>query len=244
MRAVCRSVASQLLFAFIVTMAAASAVQAQTFQGGLRGSVRDAQGVVPAATVILINEDTKVARDTVTNAAGEYSFPAVAPGTYTVRANITGFKTFEQKGLRIDTQQFVTLDVALEVGAVAETVTVQGQSPILETSNASHANVLDQKTLQTLPSAGRNVFLMAVTVPTVQSSGDTHWNRMQDQTGASAISLGGGGVRSNNYLLDGFPVTDLQNGATSFPESMSPLTSRPMPMATPWPLSAAWIICS
>ena len=58
---------------------------------------------------------------------------------------------------------------------------------------------------------------MAVTVPTVQSSGDTHWNRMQDQTGASAISLGGGGVRSNNYLLDGFPVTDLQNRSSTNP---------------------------
>ena len=71
--------------------------------------------------------------------------------------------------------------------------------------------------LETLPSIGGNVFLMAVTVPTVQSSGDTHWNRMQDQTGASAISLGGGGVRSNNYLLDGFPVTDLQNRSSTNP---------------------------
>ena len=58
---------------------------------------------------------------------------------------------------------------------------------------------------------------MAVTVPTVQSSGDTHWNRMQDQTGASAMSMGGGGVRSNNYLLDGFPITDLQNRSSTNP---------------------------
>ena len=73
--------------------------------------------------------------------------------------------------------------------------------------------------IETLPSVGRNVFLMAVTVPTVQSSGDTHWNRMQDQTGASTISLGGGGVRSNNYLLDGFPVTDLANRSSTNPSA-------------------------
>ncbi|HYN07675.1 MAG TPA: TonB-dependent receptor [Vicinamibacterales bacterium] len=219
MRAAFRSVASQLLLAIVVMMAAASAVQAQTFQGGLRGTVKDANGVVPTVTVVLINEETKVSRQTVTNAAGEYSFPAVPPGTYTVRANITGFKTFEQKALRIDTQQFVTLDLALEVGTITETVTVQGESPTLETSNASHANVLDQKTLQTLPSVGRNVFLMAVTVPTVQSSGDTHWNRMQDQTGASTLSVGGGGVRANNYLLDGFPITDLQNRSSTNPSA-------------------------
>ena len=90
-------------------------------------------------------------------------------------------------------------------------------APLIETSNASHADVLDAKTLETLPSVGRNVFLMAVTVPTVQSSGDTHWNRMQDQTGASTLSMGGGGVRANNYLLDGFPITDLQNRSSTNP---------------------------
>ena len=128
-----------------------------------------------------------------------------------------GFKTFDRRGIRIGTQQFVTLDIALEVGTVEESITVTADAPLIETSNASHGEVLDAKTLETLPSIGRNVFLMAVTVPTVQSSGDTHWNRMQDQTGASAISLGGGGVRSNNYLLDGFPVTDLQNRSSTNP---------------------------
>ena len=58
---------------------------------------------------------------------------------------------------------------------------------------------------------------MAVTVPTGQSSGDTHWNRMQDQSGASTLSVGGGGVRANNYLLDGFPITDLQNRSSTNP---------------------------
>ena len=192
-------------------------VQAQTFQGGLRGTVRDAQGVVPAATVILVNEDTKVARETVSNAAGEYSFPAVAPGTYTVRANLAGFKTFELKGVRIGTQQFVNLDVALEVGTISETVTVSGQSPIIETGTASTGETLEKTMLESLPTVGRNVFLMANMVPTMVTSGDTHWNRMQDQTGASLISLGGGGVRQNNYLLDGFPVTDIQNRSATNP---------------------------
>ena len=111
----------------------------------------------------------------------------------------------------------MTLDITLEVGTVSETITVTADAPLIETSNASHAEVLDSKTLETLPSVGRNVFLMAVTVPTVQSSGDTHWNRMQDQSGASTLSVGGGGVRANNYLLDGFPITDLQNRSSTNP---------------------------
>jgi hypothetical protein len=190
---------------------------AQSFQGGMRGAVKDAQGVIPGVTVTLTNEATGVIRDTVTNDSGEYSFPALDPGNYTVKATVAGFKGFERRGIRISTQTFVTLDVTLEVGTLEETITVTADAPLIETSNASHADVLDAKTLETLPSVGRNVFLMAVTVPTVQSSGDTHWNRMQDQTGASALSMGGGGVRANNYLLDGFPVTDLQNRSSTNP---------------------------
>jgi hypothetical protein len=58
---------------------------------------------------------------------------------------------------------------------------------------------------------------MANLEPTVQSSGNAHWNRMQDQSGNSSMSMGGGAVRANNYLVDGFPVTDLQNRASTNP---------------------------
>jgi hypothetical protein len=201
----------------LTLVATATGAGAQTFQGGLRGAVKDAQGVIPGATVMLVNEATNVTRDTVTNESGGYSFPAVDPGTYTVKASVQGFKTFERRGIRIATQTFVTLDITLEVGTVQETITVTADAPLIETSNASHADVLDAKTIETLPSVGRNVFLMAVTVPTVQSSGDTHWNRMQDQSGASTLSMGGGGVRANNYLLDGFPITDLPNRSSTNP---------------------------
>jgi hypothetical protein len=200
-----------------VVLGSAALAAAQSFQGGVRGAVKDNQGVVPAVTVTMTNEATGVSRDTATNNSGEYSFPAVDPGTYTIKAAVQGFKTFERQGVRIGTQQFVTLDITLEVGAIEETITVTAAAPLIETSNASTGEVLDAKTLESLPSVGRNVFLMATTVPTVQSSGDTHWNRMQDQTGASAISLGGGGVRANNYLLDGFPVTDLANRSSTNP---------------------------
>jgi trimeric autotransporter adhesin len=190
---------------------------AQSFQGGLRGAVKDAQGVIPGVTVTLVNESNGVTRDTVTNSVGEYSFPAVDPAMYAIKAVVQGYKTFERKGMTIGTQQFVTLDIVLEVGAIEETITVTGESPIVETSNASVGEVLSSQTLQSLPTVGRNAFLMAVTVPTVVSSGDTHWNRMQDQSGASALSMGGGGVRANNYLLDGFPVTDLGNRSSTNP---------------------------
>ena len=97
----------------------ASPALAQTFTGGLRGSVSDPGGIVPGVSVTLINEGTQVSRETITNASGEYNFSAVQPATYTIRASLTGFKTYERKGVRIATQQFLTLDITLEVGPAA-----------------------------------------------------------------------------------------------------------------------------
>jgi hypothetical protein len=68
----------------------AADTHAQSFQGGVRGAVRDAQGVIPGVIVTLANEATGVSRDTVTNESGEYSFPALDPGSYTVRAGVGG----------------------------------------------------------------------------------------------------------------------------------------------------------
>ncbi len=195
----------------------AATVHGQSFQGGLRGTVKDPQGVIPGATVTLVNEATNTARETISNNVGEYSFPAVDPSSYTIKATVQGYKTFERKGVRIGTQQFITLDVTLEIGAIEETVMVTAEAPLIETSNASTAETLDTKALESIPTAGRSVFLMANLAPTVQTSGNAHWNRMQDQVGNSAMSMGGGAVRGNNYLVDGFPVTDLQNRASTNP---------------------------
>jgi hypothetical protein len=80
----------------------ASPVSGQSFQGGLRGAVRDANGAMPGVTVTLTNEGTNVARTVVSNESGEYVFTAVTPGSYTVKAVLQGFKTFERKALTID----------------------------------------------------------------------------------------------------------------------------------------------
>src|SRR6185503_3202072 len=182
----------------------------QQFTGGIRGTVRDANGVIPGAAVVATNEATSVPRDTVTNAVGEYNFPALAPATYTVRASLPGYKVYERRGIRIATQQFVTLDLPLEVGAIEESITVTADSPLIETSNASQGGVLDRQSLEELPAAGRNAFMIGVTIPTVLSVGEPRFNRQQDQMVSSQLSLGGGGVQANNYTLDGVPITDMR----------------------------------
>jgi len=199
-----------------ITLSSALAF-AQSFTGGLRGAVKDANGIVPGAEVTLTNESTQAVRTATTNDTGEYVFTAVEPGTYGLKASLQGYKTFAQKGIRIATQQFLTIDVGFEVGTVSETIQVSGSAPLLESSNASQGGSLDQKTLETLPSSGRNAYLMGAVMPTMVLSGDGQFVRQQDQSNASLVSLGGGTRRGNNYLLDGVAITDMRNR----PQSMA-----------------------
>src|SRR5215468_12427523 len=208
----------RVTLSFIGFVTLSAALLGQGFQGGLRGSVRDAGGaVVPGVEVALTNEATSLSRTTVTNDSGEYSFAALEPGSYGLKASLAGFKTIDLAGIRVGTQQFVTLDLKLEVGGLTEAVSVSTDVPLLETSNASTGTVIDTLSLQTLPSPGRNAFMIGVSVPTVIPSGDTQFNRQQDQTNSSLMSLGGGTRRGNNYTLDGVPITDLRNRMSAVP---------------------------
>src|SRR6187399_1881284 len=137
--------------AALLVAASAGALFGQGFQGGLRGSVRDAGGVVPGVEVTLTNAQTNIKRSTVTNESGEYVFANVDPGSYVVKATLQGYKTIDRGDIRIGTQQFLTMDLVMEVGAISESVTVTGQSPLIETANASTGTVLDSAALQTLP---------------------------------------------------------------------------------------------
>ncbi|MEI7959220.1 MAG: carboxypeptidase regulatory-like domain-containing protein, partial [Verrucomicrobiota bacterium] len=164
-----------------------------------------------------MDESTGVVRATVTNEAGEYVFNAVEPATYTVRAESPSFKRFERKGVVVATQQFLTVNMTLEVGSVSETINVTEEVPLMETANASNGQVIDRQKIVDLPNLGRNPFMMAKIAPNVVQAGDPRFNRMQDQSGSSQISIAGGPVRGNNYLIDGVPITATSNVAVIIP---------------------------
>ena len=174
--------------------------------------------MIPGVAVTLTNEATNISREVVTNDVGQYNFPAVPPGTYTLKAQLTGYKTFEIEGHRRRRRSSSSRWTSCSKSARSpRTVTVTGQSPLIDTSNASTGGVLDRQALESLPAPGRNAFLIGITVPTVMPVGDPQFNRQQDQSNASRVSLGGGGIRANNYLLDGVPITELRGRAVLNP---------------------------
>jgi hypothetical protein len=206
------------LFVAAVFLAGAATLDAQQVTGGVRGIVRDASGVLRNASVVLEHRDTGVARRTSTNDAGEFLFAALPPGEYALRAVMAGYQPAEHTGLQVRTTQVVTVDLALDVAGLTASTTVRATPANgAERSTASQHWTVGRDLLTTLPSAGRNAFLLAAVAPTFLAVGDPQFNRQQDQTNASRVSLGGSGVRASPYLIDGVPITDLSGRAVMLP---------------------------
>jgi trimeric autotransporter adhesin len=197
---------------------ATATLNAQSYYGLVRGIVADQNGgVLPAAKITLLNEGTSAARSGTTTSNGEYVFNEVVPATYSVICEAPGFKRSLTKGIIVSTQAQVTVDVKLEIGQVTESVQVEELAPLIESATASQGQVLDNQKLVDLPNLGRNPFMMSKLSMNVVQVGPPAYNRMEDQSGSSMISIAGGPVRGNNYLLDGIPITDMNNRAIIIP---------------------------
>jgi hypothetical protein len=197
-------------------------LQSQSFQGSLRGRITDPKdSVVPVARVTLIEEATAVSSSTITNGQGEYSFPALAPGTYTLLIESPGFKKLEQKGIIISTQSAATHDEVLSLGQVTETIKVSAEAELLQTAEASTGSVIDREKIEELPNLGRNPFILARLSEAVVWTGNPKFDRMEDQSGSSQISIAGGPIQANNYTLDGISITDSTNRAVIIPDQES-----------------------
>lgn len=191
---------------------------AQTFQGSIRGLITDTDGgVLPGVSVTIENEGTGVTRTAVSNAVGEYVFANLQPANYTVRAELSGFAPFVSEGLIVGVSAALVVDVTLGVGGIEETVTVTGETPLIEAATASVAATVDRAQLEVLPTPGRNVFITSVGTPNVVHTGNPVWVKQSDQTNSSLLSIGGGPLRGNVYTVDGVAMTDLRNRAVVIP---------------------------
>ena len=133
----------------------AIAVQAQT-QGDITGLVTDSSGaVIPGANVTVTNKATAAARKVTTNSEGLYAFPSLPPGLYELKIERDGYKVSHVDNIRLEVQQAARLDVTMEVGQVDETVTVEGNTAVLNTENATLGTVVENRIVTELPLNGR-----------------------------------------------------------------------------------------
>ena len=202
----------------VAVCAAGPLLRAQSYYGSLRGTVVDPNGgSVASAKVTMVDEGTGASRSELSKSTGEFVFNEVVPATYAVAVEAPGFKKFERKGIVVGTQQQISVDMKLEVGQVSESVQVTEEAPLVESATASQGQVIDNQKISDLPNLGRNPFLLSKLVANVIPVGNPAYNRMEDQSGSSAISIAGGPVRGNNYLVDGVPITDSANRAIIIP---------------------------
>jgi len=209
-------------FAILSTMAFTQMAWGQAFQGSLRGRVTDPKdAVVPLAKVTAVEDATSVSSSSVTNGQGEYSFPALQPSTYTLIVEAPGFKKLEKKDIIVPTQTAVTADAVLQLGQVTETINVTAEAELLDTSEASNGSVIDREKLEDIPNLGRDPFMLARLSEGVVWTGNPKFDRMEDQSGQSSMSIAGGPTAGNNYTLDGISITDSTNRAVIIPDQDS-----------------------
>ena len=186
--------------AFALNAAPLSAQTGQNF-GELVGKALDEQGaVLPGVTVTLKGPAMMGAATAVTNDRGMYRFPAVPSGTYTVTFELAGFSTLVRADIVVPVRQTVTVDSQLKVARVQETITVKGESPVVDVENAKVGERLDSQTLQSVPTS-RSVFGSATILPGMVMV-------RQDPAGLNAAtSTGMVAHGASNYNLNYFGVT-------------------------------------
>jgi len=201
-----RALVVSLVFVFSAVAAAAG----QDPRGAITGRVNDRSGgVLPGVTVTATNVATNGASTTTTNNEGLYTIPYLTPGTYTVVAELSGFKKSARENVEVRIGDRLVMDLNLEVGQIEETVLVTAQSPLLEMGSASAGQVIDEKRISLMPLSDGNPFVLSRLVPGIAYTGDLKFSRPFDNAGTSSINADGS-MGGNEFTLDGSP--NMANG--------------------------------
>ncbi len=189
----------------ILWLTAALSAGAQ-ITGGVEGRVADAGGAAVAhAHVELTAASTQVKQQTETTGEGYYAFPQLAPGSYAVAVMAPNFTRVLHEGITVPTGQTVRVDLELKVGGTAQTVTVTGDLPLLESEQSNVQTNIPSQTIQSIPLNSRNFIQLAALAPGVSLPPGTLLPR-----------INGGRPRTNEYLYDGISALQPEPGQVAF----------------------------
>ncbi len=190
----------QLFGAAIILLLTCASAFAQQTTGAVSGRVLDQQGsAVPGSTVTAKSAATGFTRTEVSDAEGVYRLSALPVGIYDVTAELSGFATVAKKGVEVNVAQTANVDFALKVAQLAETITVTGASPLIQTTASSVGAVVDVKRIESIPLNGRQFANLAATVPGVGLS----FHSDPTKSTQYAPLVNGGAGRNINYQIDG-----------------------------------------
>jgi hypothetical protein len=201
------TVAFLLLFTIVLPLGA------QTPSGEISGAVTDqTEAIVAGVKITLTNTATNAVREVQTNDSGLYSFPALPPGVYTLKAEKAGFRAVERKNIEVLVGSANRIDIALQVGELANVVEIMGGAPVLQSENASIGTVIENRSIVELPLNGRNYLQLASLIPGATTNGPASaqgQQRMGGQRNSFALNVSGQRIHYNHYSLDGIENTDL-----------------------------------
>jgi len=194
---------ARLTFAALAALVISTNALAQTPTGTILGSVKDGQGgVVPGATVTATNTGTQFSRTVVTDDAGEYALRLLPVGNYQVSVTIPGFKNFTQSGIALEVGRNARVDATIELGAVSETVSVIGDSPLVDTASATLARTVGQNEVLNLPLVNRDLYaLLSITGGVTANSSQNALGGPEQNT--TINGSGNAQMGTVNFQLDG-----------------------------------------
>jgi hypothetical protein len=173
-------------------------IHAQSVNATLNGLVLDSSGaVIPGATVQAINDGTNIVYPTTTNDAGVYSLPSLPPGRYHIQVSKAGFKTLIKPDITLNVQDARAVNFTLEVGAVSQTVTVEGGISLVNTESAAVSTVVDRQFVENIPLNGRSFQALISAVPGVTIVAGAAAG------GRGEFSVNGMRPEANYYTVDG-----------------------------------------
>lgn len=201
--------------AVLALLLSALCLSAQDTRGTIAGTVTDAQqAVVAGAGIVVTNTGTNTVTRLTTNSSGYYEAPLLLPGEYSVTVEMSGFKRYVRSGITLAIGERLQIDAPLEVGGTAESVTVNAEAPLLDTSSVSTGRAITHREVMDLPVLGNNVSMLTRFSPGVQVPGTTQFLVQGQLGGGSAYNMPGN-VGGNEWSMDGASANGT-NRRTSF----------------------------
>lgn len=183
---------------------------AQGTGGRILGRISDPSGAVVAhVKVVATNEATGVTRETQSNDNGDYVFPEVPVGVYTLSFELTGFKKDLRHGVTLELNQVITLNMVMQVGRAQEIVDVTSEAPLVDTTSTQLGAVVDDRTVSQLPLNSRDTYQFLQLQPGVMSTVGANNSIVYGSDQPGAVSVNGGRGRSNNFSVNGGDANDL-----------------------------------